>query len=129
MAAFFKTEFAADGVRVRALDKRSFGRVREIPRLNWSTAGLDRESLLELESLVESGAAKSTDLEVWISSDEAASLPDRVCETVGRDFEQRVSAWFPVQNTLKNLTGAEVHRDGFLETFTLYQAAAFALDV
>src|SRR5215469_14759139 len=70
MAAFFKTEFATDSVHVRALDKRSFGRVREIPRLNWPTTGLDRESLLELESLVESGAAKSTDLAVWISSDE-----------------------------------------------------------
>jgi superfamily II DNA or RNA helicase len=202
MAPTFKTEFATDGVRVRAVEKRSFGRMRDISRANWSTAGLDRECLLELESLIESGAANSTDLDVWLSSGEAASLPDRVCHalgfpppaalglsialdgrietptgllrlrwtdkwgtevrperaglllrwgeqvgrltatlfllveaigtynaTIGSEFEQRVSAWLPVQNTLKNITGAEVQRDGFLETFTLYQAGAFALDV
>ncbi|MDR3468142.1 MAG: DEAD/DEAH box helicase [Xanthobacteraceae bacterium] len=202
MTVLFKTEFTQEGVCVRALDKRSFGRVRNIPRQNWPIAGLDRESLLELESLVESGAAKSTDLEVWVTSDEAASFSDRVCKalgfpppaplglsvsldgrienpqgvlklrwtdkfgsevrpkraglllqwgeqggrltpkllrlveavdaynvTVGREFEQRVSSWLPVQDTLKKLTGAEVQRDGFLETFTLYQAAAFGLDV
>jgi hypothetical protein len=56
MAAFFKTEFATDGVRVRALEKRSFGRVREIPRVDWPVAGLDGECLLELESLVENGS-------------------------------------------------------------------------
>jgi hypothetical protein len=83
MAAFFKTEFVTDGIRVRALEKRSFGRVREIPRMDWSAAGLDRECLLELESLVESGAAKSTDLEVLISSGEAASFQDRVYDALG----------------------------------------------
>jgi hypothetical protein len=54
---------------------------------------------------------------------------DAYNETVGREFEQRVSAWLAVQDTLKDLTGAEVQRDGFLETFTLYPAGAFALDV
>ncbi|WGS18960.1 MULTISPECIES: DEAD/DEAH box helicase [unclassified Bradyrhizobium] len=176
--------------------------MRDIPRVDWSAAGLDRECLLELESLVENGATKSTDMDVWISSDQAVSLPGRICDalgfpppaalglsialdgrietpagllrlrwtdkwgrevrperaglllqwgeqvgrlnatlfrlvdaigtyngTIGSDFERRVSAWLPVQDTLKHLTGAEVKRDGFLETFTLYQAGAFALDV
>ncbi|TKV80126.1 DEAD/DEAH box helicase [Bradyrhizobium elkanii] len=202
MTALFKTLFEPHWVRVRAIEKRSFGRVSDIPRSNWSAAGLDREALLELESLVDDGAAKSTDLEVWISPTDAAAFTDRVCsalgfppaaalglsialdgriedprgllklrwtdkwgsevrprraglllqwgeqvgrltptlfpligaidaynETVGRDLEQRVSSWLPVQDTLGKLTGADVRRDGFLETFTLYQAGAFALDV
>ncbi|MFQ3451785.1 DEAD/DEAH box helicase [Bradyrhizobium sp. UFLA01-814] len=202
MTAFFKTIFETDRVRVRAFEKRSFGRVNDIPRSSWSAAGLDREALLELEALVDNGAAKSTDLEVWISPTDAASFTDRISvalgfpppaalglsialdgriedargllklrwtdkwgsevrpkraglllqwgeqvgrltstlfsligavdgynETVGRDLEQRVSAWLPVQDALRRITGAEVQRDGFLETFTLYQAGAFALDV
>ena len=60
MVPTFKTEFAADGVRVRAVERRNFGRVRDIPRANWSKAGLDRDCLLELETLIESGAASPT---------------------------------------------------------------------
>jgi len=202
MTAFFKAIFETDLVRVRALEKRSFGRLNDIPRSNWSAAGLNREALLELESLVDSGAAESTDLDISISCTDAASFTDRVSvelgfpppaalglsialdgriedargllklrwtdkrgsevrptrtglllqwgeqvgrlsstllalvaavdaynETVGRGVEQRVSAWLPVQGALRRITGAEVQRDGFLETFTLFQAGAFALDV
>lgn len=202
MTAFFKAIFETDWVRVRALEKRSFGRVNDVPRSGWSAAGLDQEALLELESLVDNGGAKSNDLEVWILPKDAASFSDRVSaalgfpppaalglsialdgriedalgllklrwtdkwgsevrpkraglvlqwgeqagrltstlvsligavdgynETVGLDLEQRVSAWLPVQNALRRITGAEVQRDGFLQTFTLYQAGAFALDV
>lgn len=202
MTAFFKAIFETDLVRVRALEKRSFGRLKDIPRSNWSAAGLNREALLELESLVDNGAAESTDLDISISSKDAASFTDRVSielgfpppaalglsialdgriedargllklrwtdkrgsevrptrtglllqwgeqvgrlsstlfalvaavdaynETVGRGVEQRVSAWLPVQDALRRITGAEVKRDGFLETFTLFQAGAFALDV
>jgi hypothetical protein len=35
----------------------------------------------------------------------------------------------PVQAALRSATGVEVKRDGFLDTFTLYQAGSFALDV
>ncbi|WP_439359946.1 DEAD/DEAH box helicase [Bradyrhizobium sp. DASA03007] len=202
MTAIFKTIFETDRVRVRAFEKRSFGRVNDIPRSSWPAAGLDREALLELEALVDNGAAKSTDREVWISPADAASFTDRISvalgfpppaalglsialdgriedargllklrwtdkwgsevrpkraglllqwgeqvgrltstlfsligavdgynETVGRDLEQRVSTWLPVQDALRRITGEEVQRDGFLETFTLYQAGAFALDV
>jgi len=50
-------------------------------------------------------------------------------QTIGKAVDQRISAWLLVQNALKNATGQEVQRDGFLETFTLYQAGSFALDV
>lgn len=202
MTAFFKAIFETDWVRVRAFEKRSFGRVNDIPHSSWSAAGLDREALLELESLVDNGAAKSTGQEVWLTLTDAVSITDRISvalrfpppaalglsialdgriedargllklrwtdkggsevrpkrtglllqwgeqvgrlsstlfaligavdsynETVGGDLEQRVSAWLPVQDALKRITGAEVQRDGFLQTFTLYQAGAFALDV
>ena len=83
MTAFFKTIFETDRVWVRAFEKRSFGRVNDIPRSSWSAAGLDREALLELEALVDNGAAKSTDLEVWISPTDAASFTDRISVALG----------------------------------------------
>lgn len=57
---------------------------------------------------------------------EAAETYNR---TQGADFEARVSAWMPMQQALAATTGSQVGRDGFLDTFTLYQAGAFALDV
>lgn len=50
-------------------------------------------------------------------------------KTRGADLEARVAAWMPMQHALTRTTGGEVGRDGFLETFTLYQAGAFALEI
>jgi len=54
---------------------------------------------------------------------------DRYNQTISRSLDDRISAWLPVQQALRAATGAEVKRDGFLDTFTLYQAGSFALDV
>jgi superfamily II DNA or RNA helicase len=202
MSARFHPTFTTDSVRIRVVEERRFGRSREVARSDWAAAGLDRKALLEIEVLVESGIARSTEGEVWLPSAHACSLPagiadaigfpppaalalsvaldgrieapagllrlrwtdrwgrevrpvrkglllewggqagrltqsllrlveavDSYNQTNGQDVEQRISAWLPVQETLKQLTGAEAHRDGFLETFTIYQAGAFALDV
>ncbi len=202
MAASFQSVFLADGVRIRVADRRRFGRSRDLPRSEWQKSGVDRRALRELEASVESGTGRSTDIETWIPSREAAALSDDVCsglgfpppiplgltvaldgrietsggmlrlrwndrwgrevrpmrtglllqwgeqagrlvpflldlveateaynQTIGKAADQRISAWLPVQSALRNATGEEVQRDGFLETFTLYQAGSFALDV
>lgn len=202
MAAGFKNVFVANGVCVRVVERRRLGKSRDLPRSEWSKSGVDRRALVELEALVESGAARSTDIETWISSREAAAFSDDICsglgfpppvplgltvaldgrietstgalrlrwsdrwgrevrpvrtglllhwgeqagrlvpslldlveateaynQTIGKAADQRISAWLPVQSALQNATGREVQRDGFLETFTLYQAGSFALDV
>jgi SNF2 family DNA or RNA helicase len=49
--------------------------------------------------------------------------------TIGRPLEERLCAWMPMQGALAAVKGTEVQRDGYLETFTLYQAGSFALDV
>jgi superfamily II DNA or RNA helicase len=202
MAASFQSVFVADGVLIRVVERRRLGKSRDLPRSEWQKSGVDRRTLLELEALAESGIAKSTDIETWISSREATAFPDAVCgslgfpppiplgltvaldgrietstgalrlrwsdrwgrevrplrtglllqwgeqagrlapflldlveatevynQTVGKAADQRIPAWLPVQNALKSVTGEDVQRDGFLETFTLYQAGSFALDV
>lgn len=50
-------------------------------------------------------------------------------ETQGGETNERIAAWMPVQRALAAISGEVVRRDGFLETFTIYQAGAFALDV
>jgi superfamily II DNA or RNA helicase len=202
MAASFQTAFVTDGVCIRVVERRRFGKSHDLPRSEWLESGVDRRALLELEALVESGTARSTDIETWIPSKEVAAFSIHVCsglglpppiplgltvaldgriettagalrlrwsdrwgrevrpvrtglllqwgeqsgrltlllldlveaaeaynQTIGKAVDQRISAWLPVQNALKNATGQEVQRDEFLETFTLYQAGSFALDV
>jgi superfamily II DNA or RNA helicase len=49
--------------------------------------------------------------------------------TSGQLPEARIAGWMPVQASLRDATGQKVRRDGFLETFTIFQAGSFALDV
>jgi superfamily II DNA or RNA helicase len=49
-------------------------------------------------------------------------------DSVGADFEARVTNWQPVQLALREVTGSEVKADGFLGSLTIYQAGSFALD-
>jgi superfamily II DNA or RNA helicase len=49
--------------------------------------------------------------------------------TFGQPAEQRIAGWMPVQAALRDATGQRVKRDGFLDTFTIFQAGSFALDV
>lgn len=50
-------------------------------------------------------------------------------KTFGQEAGERIAAWMPVQRSLASISSEVAKRDGFLETFTLYQAGAFALDV
>jgi superfamily II DNA or RNA helicase len=50
-------------------------------------------------------------------------------QTFGQPPEARISSWLPVQTALRDATGQRVKRDSFLETFTIFQAGSFALDV
>ena len=59
MAASFQTVFVADGVRIRVAERRRFGNSRDLLRSEWLKSGVDRRALLELEALVENGAARS----------------------------------------------------------------------
>jgi hypothetical protein len=43
--------------------------------------------------------------------------------------EQRVTAWMPLQEGLRQTLGTEVSADGYAATLTIYQAGSFALDV
>lgn len=49
--------------------------------------------------------------------------------TIGMSSEVRISAWMPMQRALAAVSADEVTRDGYLSTFTIFQAGAFALDV
>jgi superfamily II DNA or RNA helicase len=49
--------------------------------------------------------------------------------TLGQPPEERIAGWMPVQAALRHSTGQIVQRDGYLETFTIFQAGSFALDV
>jgi superfamily II DNA or RNA helicase len=49
--------------------------------------------------------------------------------TIGRPHDERIAAWKPVQAALRGATGHGIKRDGYLETFTIFQAGSFALDV
>jgi len=42
--------------------------------------------------------------------------------TFGASLEERVAAWMPMQVAFRAISGRDVKRDGFLDTFTLYQA-------
>ncbi|MGJ4896682.1 MULTISPECIES: DEAD/DEAH box helicase [unclassified Bradyrhizobium] len=57
---------------------------------------------------------------------EAAEAYNR---TKGRPIDERVAGWMPMQTALAAATDTEVQRDGYLGTFTLYQAGSFALDI
>jgi superfamily II DNA or RNA helicase len=57
---------------------------------------------------------------------EAAETYNR---TNGLPLEERVSGWMPMQTALAAATATEIQREGYLNTFTLYQAGSFALDV
>lgn len=83
MAASFQTVFVADGVRIRVAERRRFGNSRDLLRSEWLKSGVDRRALLELEALVENGAARSTDIETWIPSKEVASFSIEVCSGLG----------------------------------------------
>jgi superfamily II DNA or RNA helicase len=50
-------------------------------------------------------------------------------QTIGQPPEDRIASWMPVQTALKDATGQDIKRDGYLETFAIYQAGSFALDV
>ncbi len=58
-----------------------------------------------------------------------AQAADDYNDTAGEPPEARIAAWMPVQAALKDATGQKVRRDRFLETFTIFQAGSFALDV
>jgi superfamily II DNA or RNA helicase len=58
-----------------------------------------------------------------------AQAAEEYNRTFGRPAEDRIAGWMPVQAALKDATGQRVKRDGYLETFTIYQASSFALDV
>ena len=58
-----------------------------------------------------------------------AEAADGYNRTRGEAPEVRIAAWMPVQAALRDATGQRVRRDGFLETFTVFQAGSFALDV
>jgi superfamily II DNA or RNA helicase len=47
----------------------------------------------------------------------------------GRAFEERVSTWMPVQESLRSTLGHEVKADGYAASLTIHQAGSFALDV
>ena len=49
--------------------------------------------------------------------------------TVGQPPEGRIARWMPVQTALRDATRADIRRDGYLETLTIFQAGSFALDV
>jgi hypothetical protein len=49
--------------------------------------------------------------------------------TLGMPAEARIDAWMPMQEALAAVSADEVPRDGYLSTFTLFQAGAFALDI
>jgi superfamily II DNA or RNA helicase len=49
--------------------------------------------------------------------------------TFGQPSEDRIASWMPVQTALRDATGSDVKCDGYLDTFTIYQAGSFALDV
>jgi superfamily II DNA or RNA helicase len=50
-------------------------------------------------------------------------------QTFGRPHDERIASWMPVQTALRNATGQDIKCDGYLETFTIFQAGSFALDV
>ena len=83
MAASFQTVFVADGVRIRVAERRRFGKSHDLPRSEWLKSGVDRRALLELEALVENGAARSNDIEIWIPSNEVAAFSIDVCGGLG----------------------------------------------
>lgn len=49
--------------------------------------------------------------------------------TIGGPHDERIARWMPVQTALRDTTGHDIRCDGYLETFTIFQAGAFALDV
>src|SRR5262249_5476738 len=49
--------------------------------------------------------------------------------TFGQPSEDRIASWMPVQAALRDATGSDVKCDGYLDTFTIFQAGSFALDV
>jgi superfamily II DNA or RNA helicase len=50
-------------------------------------------------------------------------------QTIGRPHDERIASWMPVQTALRDATGHDIRCDGYLETFTVFQAGSFALDV
>jgi superfamily II DNA or RNA helicase len=58
-----------------------------------------------------------------------AQAADGYNRTIGQPPEERIAGWMPVQAALREATGQIVQRDGYLETFTIFQAGSFALDV
>src|ERR1700730_10318833 len=96
MAASFQTVFVADGVRIRAAERRRFGNSRDLLRSEWLKSGVDRRALLEMEALVENGAARSTDIETWIPSEEVASFSIEVCSGIqGVDVDPTAGVMTP----------------------------------
>jgi superfamily II DNA or RNA helicase len=95
-------------------------------RLRWTDAGGMLIQSQRVGPIVEWGLKKGRLSSSVFRVVEAAEGYNR---TRGEPFEQRVTAWMPVQQALHDATGADVSRDGFLETFVLYQAGSFGLDV
>lgn len=58
-----------------------------------------------------------------------AQAADDYNRTFGESSGARIARWMPVQAALTEATGQKIRRDGFLESFTLFQAGSFALDV
>lgn len=54
---------------------------------------------------------------------------ERFNETESKPIEQRIAAWVPIQEALKNSTGRDIAADTYMASLTFYQAGAFALDV
>lgn len=61
---------------------------------------------------------------------ELSEAVDAYNATQGRDAEERIAAWAPVQAALRKTTGTELETgDDYLTSLTIYQAGAVALDV
>ena len=58
-----------------------------------------------------------------------AQAAEEYNRTIGRPTDERIASWMPLQTALRDATGQDIKCDGYLETFTIFQAGSFALDV
>lgn len=66
-----------------------------------------------------------------LSPDALAMLEavDAYNATQGQDPLERIAAWTPLQAILKGVTGREYATDAYIESLTIYQAGAIAIDM
>jgi superfamily II DNA or RNA helicase len=95
-------------------------------RLNWTERN-GQEVRPERAGLALTWGAQSGRLSAPLL--QIAQAAEDYNRTAGRPAEERIARWMPVQTALRDVTGQKVRRDKFLETFTIFQAGSFALDV